>query len=90
MVEREKVYAFSHCIQAKYKRGFSGTTFENIWVPATNECNSDMANIDVDWEVQGVIQADESVMGMLGVIGEKGPTDSGSFWCWDGRVSTQS
>lgn len=44
-----------------------------------------MANIDLGWEVKGSIQADESVTGMLKVIEEKDET--GSFWCWDGRVS---
>lgn len=47
---------------------------------------SDMANIDVDWEVEGIIQADESVSKMLGVIQSKGKDDTGTFWCWDGRV----
>lgn len=44
-----------------------------------------MANIDLGWEVKGSIQPDESVTGMLKVIEEKNET--GSFWCWDGRVS---
>jgi hypothetical protein len=44
-----------------------------------------MANIDLGWEVKGSIQPDESVAGMLNVIEEKDET--GSFWCWDGRVS---
>jgi hypothetical protein len=44
-----------------------------------------MANIDLGWEVKGSIEADESVRGMLKVIEEKDET--GSFWCWDGRVS---
>ena len=45
-----------------------------------------MANIDVDWEVEGIIQADESVSKMLGVIQSKGNDNTGTFWCWDGRV----
>lgn len=44
-----------------------------------------MANIDLGWEVKGSIEADESVSGMLKVIEQKDET--GSFWCWDGRVS---
>lgn len=47
-----------------------------------------MANIQLDWEVEGSIEPKESVEGMLKVIGEKGEADSGTFWCWDGRVST--
>ena len=45
-----------------------------------------MANIDVEWEVEGIINADESVTKMLKVIGEKDASQSGTFWCWDGRV----
>ncbi|CAI7575665.1 hypothetical protein N7533_010762 [Penicillium manginii] len=47
------------------------------------EVQTEMANIDLSWEVKGSIQADESVTGMLKVIEEKNET--GSFWCWDGR-----
>ncbi|KAJ5620287.1 hypothetical protein N7510_004271 [Penicillium lagena] len=51
------------------------------------EVQTDMANIEVDWEVEGMIQADESVKDMLKVIGEKNENDSGTFWCWNGKVS---
>lgn len=47
-----------------------------------------MANIDVDWEVEGIISPKESVKGVLQVLGQKSKTDSGTFWCWDGRVSS--
>lgn len=47
-----------------------------------------MANVELGWEVEGIIQADESVSKMLDVIESKsGKEDSGTFWCWDGRVS---
>lgn len=46
-----------------------------------------MANIEVEWDVEGIIQADESVRGMLEVIGKKTKADNGTFWTWDGRVS---
>ncbi len=46
-----------------------------------------MANIEIDWDVEGIIQADESVRGMLDVISRKTAADSGTFWTWDGRVS---
>lgn len=49
-----------------------------------------MADIEIDWEVKGSISPTESVSGMLKVIAEKGKDDSGSFWCWDGRVSSLS
>lgn len=47
-----------------------------------------MANIEVGWEVEGIIQPPESVRGMLKVIEEKDVKDNGTFWCWDGRVSS--
>ncbi|KAI1736440.1 NAD(P)-binding protein [Xylaria scruposa] len=49
------------------------------------EVQTDMANIQLDWEVKGSITPEESVSGMLKVIAEKGEADSGTFWCWDGR-----
>lgn len=50
-------------------------------------CGSDMANVELDWVVEGVIQPRESVEGMLRVVEERGEGDNGTFWCWDGRVS---
>lgn len=49
-----------------------------------------MANVELGWEVEGIIQPEESVQGMLSVIESKGSSDSGTFWCWDGRVSLPS
>lgn len=46
-----------------------------------------MANIELAWEVEGSIEPTESVEGMLKVIREKNEDDTGTFWCWDGRVS---
>ena len=46
-----------------------------------------MSNIDLDWEVSGVIQPSESVNGMLRVIRDKTEEDNGTFWCWNGVVS---
>lgn len=52
--------------------------------------HSDMANIELDWDVDGLITAKESVTGMLQVIDKKGKDDTGTFWCWDGRVRHSS
>ena len=46
-----------------------------------------MANISVEWEVEGIISPEESVRGLIPVIESKGPEHSGTFWTWDGRVS---
>jgi hypothetical protein len=49
-----------------------------------------MANIDVDWEVDGVISPKESIAGMIKVIEQRSLEDSGTFWRWDGQVSLLS
>ncbi|KAI1127593.1 NAD(P)-binding protein [Nemania abortiva] len=49
------------------------------------EVQTDMADIELGWEVKGSISPSESVSGMLKVIAEKGENDTGTFWCWDGR-----
>ncbi|GAT25000.1 short-chain dehydrogenase [Aspergillus luchuensis] len=50
------------------------------------EVETDMANVELDWVVEGVIQPRESVEGMLRVVEERGEGDNGTFWCWDGRI----
>lgn len=46
-----------------------------------------MASGELGWEVKGQITPEESVSAMMGVIATRGVEDSGTFWCWDGRVS---
>ena len=48
---------------------------------------SDMANIDIAWDIDGVLAPKVSVSGMLQVITARTIEDSGSFWTWDGKVS---
>ncbi|KAI0140505.1 NAD(P)-binding protein [Xylariaceae sp. FL1272] len=50
------------------------------------EVATDMADVQLGWEVKGSIRAQESVSGMLQVISEKGTVGIASFWCWDGRT----
>lgn len=51
------------------------------------EVSTDMANIDIDWTVEGRITPSESVSGMLGVIEKEGNDGVGSgkatFWTWE-------
>ncbi|KAH8817306.1 putative short-chain dehydrogenase [Xylogone sp. PMI_703] len=50
------------------------------------EVLTDMANIDVSWEIEGgQMSAEESVRGLLDVIPAKGLDQSGTFWTWDNR-----
>lgn len=46
-----------------------------------------MANIDVAWEVEGIISPEESVSSMIKVIESKGIQHSGTFWTWENKVS---
>jgi hypothetical protein len=51
------------------------------------EVSTDMANVELGWEVEGVITAEESVRDMLRVLDGLKSRDSGTFWRWDGKVS---
>ena len=48
------------------------------------EVSTDMADIELGWEVEGVITAEESVRDMLRVLEGKDAGFSGTFWRWDG------
>jgi hypothetical protein len=47
---------------------------------------SDMANIDLGWEVDGIMTPQESVSAMIKVIESKGIQHSGTFWTWENKV----
>ena len=49
-----------------------------------------MANISLGWEVDGILSAEESVLSMLKVITTRTIEDSGTFWTWEGKASTNS
>lgn len=72
---------------AELKR--QGQKYENVWVFALHpgEVATDMGDIEVGWEVEGVMQVDESVSGCLRVIEERRMEESGTFWTWEGKVS---
>lgn len=46
-----------------------------------------MANIEVGWEVEGIMSPKESVSGCIKVIESKGVKHSGTFWTWENKVS---
>lgn len=50
---------------------------------------SDMQNINVSWEVQGIITPEESVRKMMDVIQSKGIQHSGTFWTYENKVSVR-
>jgi hypothetical protein len=45
-----------------------------------------MANIDLGWEVDGIMTPRESVSAMIKVIESKGIQHSGTFWTWENKV----
>jgi hypothetical protein len=45
-----------------------------------------MANIQLSWEVQGIISPEVSVSNMISVIESKGIQHSGTFWTWENKV----
>jgi hypothetical protein len=49
-----------------------------------------MADINLGWDVEGILTPKESVEAMLRVIATKTPEQTGTFWTWDGRVSHPS
>lgn len=51
------------------------------------EVATDMANVQLPWEVQGIITPEESVGKMIEVIKSKGIQHSGTFWTWENKVS---
>jgi NAD(P)-dependent dehydrogenase (short-subunit alcohol dehydrogenase family) len=51
------------------------------------EVATDMANVQLPWEVQGIISPEESVTKMIEVIKSKGIQHSGTFWTYENRVS---
>ncbi|PVI05674.1 NAD(P)-binding protein [Periconia macrospinosa] len=52
------------------------------------EVATDMANINVPWEVQGIITPEESVSKMLTVIQSKGIQHTGTFWTYENKPYT--
>jgi hypothetical protein len=51
------------------------------------EVATDMANVQLPWEVQGIISPEESVAKMIEVIKSKGIQHSGTFWTYENKVS---
>jgi hypothetical protein len=48
-----------------------------------------MTNIDADLTIEGLLTPQESVEKMLAVILGKTIDDTGTFWTWEGKVSTE-
>jgi len=49
------------------------------------EVATDMANIDIPWEVDGMITPEQSVKMMFSVIQSKKIQHSGTFWTWENK-----
>lgn len=48
--------------------------------------NREVADVPLGREIDGIMSTEESVYGMLRVIGSKTIYDSGTFWTWEGKV----
>jgi NAD(P)-dependent dehydrogenase (short-subunit alcohol dehydrogenase family) len=59
---------------------------EGFQLHMLTDSDRDMANIDLGWEVDGIMTAQESVSAMIKVIESKGIEDSGTFWTWENKV----
>ncbi len=80
------MFVYWPCIQEKCRRE---STNSHEKCRADTDIR-DMANIEVDWEVEGIISPEESVTKMLKVFSTKGKEQSGTFWSWDNRVRTST
>ncbi|KAF2460356.1 hypothetical protein BDY21DRAFT_162815 [Lineolata rhizophorae] len=49
------------------------------------EVATDMANIDLPWELGGLMTPEQSVRPMIDVIQNKGSQHSGTFWTWEDK-----
>jgi hypothetical protein len=46
-----------------------------------------MSNIEIPWEIEGVMTPEQSVSSMIPVIESRGIQHSGTFWTWEGKVN---
>jgi len=51
------------------------------------EVMTDMAKIEVGWDIGDQLTPEESVSGCLKTIESKTQIDSGTFWTWENQVS---
>lgn len=54
------------------------------------EVKTDMANIDLGWDVEGQMTPTESVFACIKVIESKSTQDTGTFWTWENKVCQYS
>lgn len=68
---------------AELKRKRSETTIVALH---PGEVKTDMANVELGWEVEGQMTPAESVESCISVIESKTPAESGTFWTWENKV----
>lgn len=72
-------------MDAELKRQGRKTT---ILLLHPGEVKTDMASIEVAWEVEGQMTPRESVEQCIETIESKTYEDSGTFWTWENKVSS--
>ncbi|CAK3897531.1 NAD(P)-binding [Lecanosticta acicola] len=65
---------------AELKRKGSRTT---VIALHPGEVKTDMADVDLGWDVEGQMTPTESVSACIAVVESKTPEDSGTFWTWE-------
>jgi NAD(P)-dependent dehydrogenase (short-subunit alcohol dehydrogenase family) len=64
----------------------SGRGELSVFALHPGEVATDMAEVEVPWEVNGVLSPEESVKGCLQTIEARKPEESGTFWTWKAEV----
>ncbi|MCJ1227205.1 hypothetical protein MMC12_003860 [Toensbergia leucococca] len=67
---------------AELQRQGSDTT---ILAMHPGEVATDMADVSLSWEVEGIMSTEDSVLAMLNVITTKTTKQTGTFWTWEGK-----
>jgi len=68
---------------AELKRKSSQTT---VLAMHPGEVATDMGNVDLVGDIEGIMTPQESVAKMMQVIPAKTEQDSGTFWTWEGKI----
>lgn len=58
-----------------------------VFPPHSCLCRDIANDVELGWEVEGIITPEESIRMMIPVIEGKGLGDSGTFWTWEDKVN---
>lgn len=75
-----------HCPRNTSRRGADVSYIRSQFTKKLLTVFRDMANVNIDWEVDGIISPEVSVSAMIRVICTRKLGESGTFWTWEGKV----